>query len=40
MRDQYAESGPWDQVMEKYGLNADSIAREVTRAVSRKNAGP
>jgi transketolase len=36
MRDQYAESGPWDQVMDKYGLNAASIAHEVRQVLERE----
>jgi transketolase len=36
MKDQYAESGKWDEVMEKYGLTADSIASEVRSTAARK----
>jgi transketolase len=36
MKDRYAESGKWDQVMEKYGLTADGIATEVEAVVARK----
>lgn len=38
MRDRYAESGPWDQVMEKYGLTAGAIAQEVRSTIARKEA--
>jgi transketolase len=36
MRDQYAESGRWDELMEKYGLTAAAIVREVQGVVARK----
>jgi transketolase len=36
MKDQYAESGRWDEVMEKYGLTAEAIAREAKAVVARK----
>ena len=36
MQDCYAESGKWDEVMEKYGLNAASIVREAKAAIARK----
>jgi transketolase len=39
MRDCYAESGRWDLVMERYGLTAEAIVREVKGVLERK-AGP
>jgi transketolase len=36
MKDRYAESGKWDEVMEKYGLTAQAIAGEVSAVVGRK----
>ena len=36
IRDQYAESGRWDQLMQKYGLTADAIVREVKATLERK----
>ena len=36
MKDCYAESGKWNEVMDKYGLNAESIVREAKAAVARK----
>jgi transketolase len=36
MRDTYAESGRWDELLEKYGLTANDIAREVRGVVARK----
>jgi transketolase len=35
----YAESGKWDELMEKYGLTADVIAREVKSTLARKGNG-
>jgi len=32
----YAESGPWEQLVEKYGLTAADIVREAELAVARK----
>ena len=37
MRDRYAESGRWEQLMEKYGLTADEIVREAKGVLARKN---
>ena len=34
--DRYAESGKWDELLDKYGLNAPAIAREVQQVVARK----
>ena len=34
--DCYAESGTWTEVMEKYGLTADAIVREVKAVIERK----
>ncbi len=36
MRDRYAESGKWDELMGKYGLTAEAIASEVRAVVRRK----
>ncbi|MEX1255603.1 MAG: transketolase C-terminal domain-containing protein [Dehalococcoidia bacterium] len=36
MRDRYAESGRWDQLMERYGLTSDAIVREVKAVLARK----
>jgi transketolase len=36
MRDRYAESGRWDQLMERYGLTADAIVQEVKAVLARK----
>ncbi len=36
MKDRYAESGAPDQLLEKYGLTADDIAREVRAVLKRK----
>ena len=36
MRDCYAESGRWDELMEKYGLTAAAIVREVENVLARK----
>ena len=38
IRDQYAESGRWDELMQKYGLTAEAIADEVKSTVARKQA--
>ena len=32
----YAESGRWDQLLEKYGLTADAIVREAKAVLARK----
>jgi transketolase len=32
----YAESGTWKELLEKYGLTADAIAREVRAVLDRK----
>jgi transketolase len=34
--DRYAESGPWDQLLAKYGLTAEAIVREAEQAIARK----
>ena len=39
MRDRYAESGKWDEVLQKYGLTADEIVREVKAVLPRKKNG-
>jgi len=36
MRDRYAESGRWDELLEKYGLTADAIVQEVKGVLARK----
>ncbi|MEX2157950.1 MAG: transketolase C-terminal domain-containing protein [Dehalococcoidia bacterium] len=36
MKDRYAESGKWDELMEKYGLNAETIVREAKAVIARK----
>lgn len=36
VRDRYAESGRWDQLLEKYGLTAEEIVREVKGVLARK----
>jgi transketolase len=38
MKDRYAESGRWDELMEKYGLTADNIVREAKAVLERKAA--
>jgi transketolase len=35
---QYAESGKWDELLQKYGLTAEAIVREAEAAVARKRA--
>jgi transketolase len=37
MKDRYAESGPWQELLEKYDLTPAAIVREVERTVARKN---
>ncbi|MDP3766738.1 MAG: transketolase C-terminal domain-containing protein [Dehalococcoidia bacterium] len=39
MRDRYAESGRWGELLEKYGLTAEAIAREAKGVLARKTAG-
>jgi transketolase len=39
VRDRYAESGRWDELLQKYGLTADAIAREVKGVLARKRGG-
>ncbi len=36
MRDRYAESGRWNELLEKYGLTAEEIVREVKKVVARR----
>jgi transketolase len=38
MRDRYAESGRWDELLQKYGLTAEAIVREVKAVLARKGA--
>jgi transketolase len=39
MKDRYAESGRWDELLEKYGLTAEAIAAEARRLLERKGRG-
>lgn len=39
MRDRYAESGRWDELLQRYGLTAEEIVREVKAVLTRKR-GP
>ena len=39
MKDRYAESGKWDEVLEKYGLTSDGIVKEVKATLARKSGG-
>jgi transketolase len=39
MKDRYAESGRWDELLEKYDLTAEAIAVEVRRLLERKTKG-
>jgi transketolase len=34
--DRYAESGKWDELLQKYGLTPDAIVREAERTIARK----
>ncbi len=36
MRDQYAESGRWDELLQRYGLTAEEIVRQVKAVLARK----
>jgi transketolase len=36
IRDRYAESGRWDELLERYGLTAEEIVREVKAVLARK----
>jgi transketolase len=36
MRDRYAESGRWEELLQKYGLTADAIVREAKETIARK----
>jgi len=36
MRDRYAESGRWDELLQRYGLTAEEIVREVKAVLARK----
>ncbi len=36
MRDRYAESGRWDELLQKYGLTAEAIVGEVKAVLARK----
>ena len=36
LHDRYAESGKWNELMEKYGLNASGIVREAKAVLERK----
>ncbi len=37
MKDRYAESGKWDELLEKYGLTAEGIMKEVKSVLARKS---
>lgn len=37
MKDRYAESGKWDELLEKYGLTAEGIMKEVKAVLARKS---
>jgi transketolase len=37
--DTFAESGPGDELMEKYGLTAGDVVRAAEQVVARKRAG-
>ena len=37
MKDRYAESGKWDELLEKYGLTAEGIMEEVKAVLARKS---
>lgn len=39
MHDRYAESGRWDELLEKYGLTAEAIVREVKGLLARRRGG-
>lgn len=39
MKDRYAESGKWDELLEKYGLTAEGIMKEVKAVLARKSSG-
>jgi transketolase C-terminal domain/subunit len=36
MQDQYAVSGRWDQLLQRYGLTADKIAEAARGVLARK----
>jgi transketolase C-terminal domain/subunit len=38
MRERYAESGRWDHLLEKYGLNPRAIVNAVRDVLKRKGA--
>jgi transketolase C-terminal domain/subunit len=38
MKERYAESGKWDELLQKYDLTADAIARECEAVIARKRA--
>jgi transketolase len=38
MKERYAESGKWDELLQKYDLTADAIARECEAVITRKRA--
>jgi transketolase len=40
VQDRYAESGRWDELLEKYGLTAEAIAQEARRLLVRRGAKP
>jgi transketolase len=40
VQDRYAESGRWDELLEKYGLTAEAIAQEARRLLVQRGAKP
>lgn len=40
VQDRYAESGRWDQLLEKYGLTANAIAQEARKLLVRRGKKP
>jgi transketolase len=40
VQDRYAESGRWDELLEKYGLTADAIAQEARKLLVRRGRKP
>jgi transketolase len=40
VQDRYAESGRWDQLLEKYGLTANAIAQEARKLLVRRGRKP
>jgi transketolase len=40
LHDTFAESGPYEELLDKYGLNADAIVAAVRRVRSRREGEP